>query len=206
MQKCPKCSQQFESQAKICRRCGAILDAVADAAPPSTPCDAGVPPAQCCRDGCATEFQGDSPPNASPATSWPCPNCGQSVPNTFDVCWNCGTGRDGTPDPDFLKDPPEDTPGETEEESAAENSPTVSPAPCPKCGSTKIIPEIPIRDQGHYSDGFLQVVVEGNPRALIFKDCFYGRLAADICGDCGHVELRVDHPQELYEHYRQTAE
>jgi hypothetical protein len=48
-------------------------------------------------------------------------------------------------------------------------------------------------------------VVYGDPEALIFKDRVYGRLKADICGDCGHVELRVENPGELYEHYRRTA-
>lgn len=33
---------------------------------------------------------------------WQCANCGNTVPRTFDVCWNCGADRDGKADPDFL--------------------------------------------------------------------------------------------------------
>ena len=68
-------------------------------------------------------------------------------------------------------------------------------------GSSKIIPNATIFDQGQGSDGLLKVIVDGNPDALIFKDRLYSRLAADICGDCGHVELKVDYPGRLYEQY-----
>jgi predicted RNA-binding Zn-ribbon protein involved in translation (DUF1610 family) len=34
---------------------------------------------------------------------WKCPNCGETVENTFDLCWNCKTERPEIPDsPDFL--------------------------------------------------------------------------------------------------------
>jgi hypothetical protein len=111
----------------------------------------------------------------------------------------------GIPDPDFIKDPPADVPDRTEEEPAAENPPSEAVTPCPRCGSTKIIPRVRIVDQGQYSNGALQVVIVGNPEALIFKDRRYGNLTADICAACGHVELRVENPRELYEHYRQAA-
>ena len=32
---------------------------------------------------------------------WPCPRCGEQVEDDFDLCWSCGTARDGTEDPDF---------------------------------------------------------------------------------------------------------
>jgi len=33
---------------------------------------------------------------------WTCPKCGSKVDPGFDVCWNCGTARDGTEDPTFV--------------------------------------------------------------------------------------------------------
>lgn len=33
---------------------------------------------------------------------WTCPKCGSKVDPGFDVCWNCGTSRDGTEDPNFV--------------------------------------------------------------------------------------------------------
>lgn len=32
---------------------------------------------------------------------WTCPNCKIEVEPDFDVCWSCGTSRDGAVDPDF---------------------------------------------------------------------------------------------------------
>jgi hypothetical protein len=34
---------------------------------------------------------------------WTCPKCGSEVEDTFDVCWSCGTSREGVVDPNFLK-------------------------------------------------------------------------------------------------------
>lgn len=33
---------------------------------------------------------------------WTCPKCGAKVDPGFDVCWQCGTSRDGTEDPNFV--------------------------------------------------------------------------------------------------------
>ena len=32
---------------------------------------------------------------------WQCGNCGESVAENFEVCWNCGGDRGETPDPNF---------------------------------------------------------------------------------------------------------
>jgi hypothetical protein len=32
---------------------------------------------------------------------WTCPRCQESIEEEWDVCWNCGTGSDGTADADF---------------------------------------------------------------------------------------------------------
>ncbi len=34
---------------------------------------------------------------------WTCTNCKEEIEDSFDSCWKCGTGKDGSPaDPDFL--------------------------------------------------------------------------------------------------------
>jgi hypothetical protein len=33
---------------------------------------------------------------------WTCPKCGSKVDPSFDVCWNCGTSREGVEDPSFV--------------------------------------------------------------------------------------------------------
>jgi hypothetical protein len=34
---------------------------------------------------------------------WTCPKCGSKVDVGFDVCWQCGTSRDGAEDPSFVR-------------------------------------------------------------------------------------------------------
>lgn len=188
MKICPKCSSQSTDEVKICRTCGSILHAVADVL---SPC------------------QEEEPCQAPPAlpSSWNCPQCGESVPIGFEVCWNCGTSEDGTPDPDFGKNLSAD------EDAQCWTEPNSRPAStkrsmrlCPKCDSSKIIPNVRILDRSEYGDGQLRLAVDANPDALIFKDRLHGQLVADICGDCGYVELKVENPAELYEHYRQSKD
>jgi hypothetical protein len=33
---------------------------------------------------------------------WQCPKCGTKVDRSFEVCWSCGTTRDGIEDPNFV--------------------------------------------------------------------------------------------------------
>ncbi len=61
--------------------------------------------------------------------------------------------------------------------------------------------DVVIRDQGDGTSGMLNVVIPGNPGALVFKDRRFGKVYADICGQCGHIQLRVKNPASLYAHY-----
>jgi hypothetical protein len=75
----------------------------------------------------------------------------------------------------------------------------------PRCGSSKIISKVPLLD--HYGDvGIFSseacVEVHDQPGAWIFKDTITGKLTADICGECGHADLRVSNFRELYEKHR----
>lgn len=72
---------------------------------------------------------------------------------------------------------------------------------CQKCGSTKIIPNVQIFDQGQYSDTQLKVAINEHPDAWIFKGTHLGVLRAWICGECGHTAIYLDNPQELYAKY-----
>lgn len=75
---------------------------------------------------------------------------------------------------------------------------------CTRCGSTKIIPDVPLLD--HYGEvgGFSQessVAIDGDPQAWFFKDRTYGKVHARVCGACGFTELFTLNCQELYERY-----
>jgi len=35
---------------------------------------------------------------------WNCSKCAETIEDTFDACWNCGTSRDGSPDIGFIRE------------------------------------------------------------------------------------------------------
>lgn len=76
--------------------------------------------------------------------------------------------------------------------------------PCPRCGSSKIVPDVPLidcyGDSGHHSSN-AEVAVHGDPKAWFFRDTSTGQLLLRICGDCGYAELQVGNFRELYEKY-----
>ena len=130
------------------------------------------------------------------------------------MCWKCLTTKAGEQDPNAVQvlsrvdenDQEVETPvGGTEAlEPEVDDEESTVPSECSRCGSTKIIPGLTIADQGEGSDGKVKAVTFGSPQALIFKDRLYGEIKADICGKCGHIELRVTNPRELYEHYQKS--
>lgn len=238
MRICRKCSKQGRNESRICRDCGGILEEV-----PDDPVPAAIPQSESCLCGdspFAAEPASDatgsadggfaveevfrenepSPPARTTAKAWACPQCGETVPGTFDMCWKCLTTREGgQADERDLRvlqqissaneDVEEAEPQHEYMEAAWDEHYDDQSLPitqCPRCQSDKIMRGITVQDQGQGSKGALQVVVLGNPKALIFKDRLYGELRADICGDCGHVELRVLNPKELYQHYRDSME
>ncbi len=75
---------------------------------------------------------------------------------------------------------------------------------CPRCGSENIMSNLRIRDR--YERGLgqdLEVEVQGNPDALIFKGAHREALRATVCGECGNVGLSVENPKGLWETYSQ---
>ena len=73
---------------------------------------------------------------------------------------------------------------------------------CGRCGSEKVMPDLRIRDR--YEAGMgqnLEVEVQGNPDALIFKQAHREALKATVCGECGNVGLSVENPQALWKIY-----
>ena len=77
---------------------------------------------------------------------------------------------------------------------------------CHVCQSDKIMADVQIMDQGQYSDNKLKVGIDTKPQAILLKGWVQAQLKAWICGDCGHVELYVDKPQDLYKAYLQKMD
>jgi len=75
---------------------------------------------------------------------------------------------------------------------------------CPKCQSSKIIPDVRILDHNYSVTGDLSVEIYENPNALLFKGAHQGKLQARICGQCGYTELYLENPHSLYSAYQRS--
>ena len=73
---------------------------------------------------------------------------------------------------------------------------------CSRCGSENIMTNLRIRDR--YDAGLgqdLEVEVQGNPDALVFKQAHREALRATVCGECGSVGLSIENPGALWKIY-----
>ena len=76
-------------------------------------------------------------------------------------------------------------------------------ASCSKCGSNKTMPNVRIVDHGLMdSKHDLSIEFDKNPDAFVLKRPLKGTLLANVCGQCGHVDLSVGNPEELWELYQ----
>ena len=72
---------------------------------------------------------------------------------------------------------------------------------CKNCGSNKIMERLSIVDNAHYNEKKeLSVQIRTTDRAFMNK-YEKGKFLANICGSCGHVELLVANPKDLWEAY-----
>ena len=210
MRMCVKCSKKVRDDSRICRDCGAILEDVPDDSVPETSSQwkpasqrgspfAGQPQETGQEEGDEQSVGEEAAETDEPASSdteasaWKCPQCGEVVPGTFDVCWKCLTTKDGekaeVSEPEFLQEDPDASKPDEESEPTAnfaealgveedeEKTPSrPSLSACSRCGSAKMMFGVTVCDQGEYSGGTLQVVISGDTAALIFKDRLYGVL------------------------------
>ena len=169
MRMCRKCSKQVSDESKICRDCGAILEEVPDDSVPGTGSEwepasqsgsplAAEPPEAGLEEGekqsvAEVVVESDEPaPPGTEASAWKCPQCGEMVPGTFDVCWKCLTTKDGEKaeqsEPVFFQEisdasKPDEKPEPTElyaEALGIEKDAGERPQPvCPRCGSSKMM-------------------------------------------------------------------
>lgn len=76
---------------------------------------------------------------------------------------------------------------------------------CPKCNSTEIVRDAKTID--HFDYGVqheMQVGVERNPTAWLFKGQQSCTVSAWICGECGYVEFYADDPATLEQAAREA--
>jgi hypothetical protein len=75
-----------------------------------------------------------------------------------------------------------------------------APLHCLRCGSDSVIPDVRAlsrTESGSYL--VLEVGVQKNPGALVFKDEVRSKTRAQVCADCGFVELTAVDPEALWQ-------
>lgn len=76
---------------------------------------------------------------------------------------------------------------------------------CGFCGSTDIMPDVPLMDHFGKSGGLTrqaEVRIEGNSEAWFDKDAAVGKIFARICAGCGRTELWTTNGRELFAKYK----
>ena len=110
---------------------------------------------------------------------WKCSKCQESVDESFDVCWNCGTSQDGVEDPSFQSAPP------PREHAAA----PVNPISCPRC--TRNLDYVGTK---RFHEGTNWGVLGELGELFVKRE----RLDVYVCPRCGRVEFFVDGIGEKY--------
>jgi hypothetical protein len=117
---------------------------------------------------------------------WKCVKCSEKLEDSFDVCWSCGTSKDGVEDPNFRK--ADDVPPERISEAVAEavergEEPERNPIMCPRC-----------RRKLDYVG--TKAFHEGNRWGVLgdLGEIFVNKERFDVycCPRCGRVEFFVD--------------
>ena len=107
---------------------------------------------------------------------WTCGKCGESVDDGFDVCWKCGTSRNGIANPEFR--PVADVP-ETESPAAA----TFNPISCARCNTT-----LQYVGRKRFHEGTNWGVFGELGELFVKREHF----DVYVCPRCGRVEFFVD--------------
>jgi len=123
---------------------------------------------------------------------WNCPKCREQVEENFEVCWSCGTAKDGSEDPSFRRadDAVAEAPAAADISSAGvelqpepdRQQAVFGPPRCPSCG------------RGHIrADGWAGRDVRVQFGSSWMGPFNYGyRVQCFACLDCGFVGLYLN--------------
>jgi hypothetical protein len=115
---------------------------------------------------------------------WQCVTCREQVEDSFDVCWKCGTSRDGTPDPNFrtADDSSRPVPALVAERDES-RAPAAAPLRCPRCDR-----ELDYMGTKAFHEGTRWGILGDLGELFVNKE----RLDVYRCPRCGRVEFYVD--------------
>ena len=136
---------------------------------------------------------------------WNCLKCHERLEDSFDVCWNCGTAKDGTEDPSFRRgdgEPASQSPEPREEEAITANPRTSSPPP----RSRRLIVTTGNEIAGHVIAKYLGVIRGIVVRSPGIVQGFLGGLQQIVGGNIEtYAEVCEAARQEAYQRMVQHA-
>ncbi len=76
---------------------------------------------------------------------------------------------------------------------------------CPKCGSPEIVKDAMVADRADYNvESNLNLRVDADPEAIMFRGRTRSSLNAYVCGRCGYVEFYASDPESLLKAFREA--
>jgi hypothetical protein len=117
---------------------------------------------------------------------WECTKCHESIEDSFEVCWNCGTSREGVEDPSFQKAEDAEVASSAEAMEFDNVGKTASRIPsavvsrCPHCGGVELIRALRLGQSNEVGD-----IGPSYRTLLVFT--LAEPLYADLCKTCGSV-------------------
>ncbi len=112
---------------------------------------------------------------------WQCGKCHEELDDNFEICWNCGTSKDGVEDPEFRK-----TEGAADvrspESTEREEEPEPNPITCPRCHcDLNYVGTKALHEQTRWVLGDLGELFVDKERFDVY-----------CCPRCGRVEFFID--------------
>lgn len=73
---------------------------------------------------------------------------------------------------------------------------------CSRCGSDRIICDLDLVSRGPYGG---DIVARFNAsKSFYAPDTVDGYTVVDACGSCGHIEIRLKHPERVWNQYQRV--
>ncbi len=138
---------------------------------------------------------------------WKCVKCNEQLEDTFNVCWCCGTSKDGVEDPEFTREEGWDQPVAVDVREADAKPTSALPPPlvvstCPKCGENRFVGRLDVMDRdGEWGTKSLTALLHRKPQNMVLRQTLQIAIEASICGSCGYTELYAKDPAAVWDGY-----